>query len=213
MSQRERVDAEAVVYQERHAVWGLALVIATTFLVACSDSTPTAKSKAAQIAVSLPTAIDTSTPDRALKAYWTYVDWTLAMSHANDLQGIESKTYQEAMAVLGKVATPAMVGIDSRKPALSSYSREITEAKSETESRAIVVAQIKNITPMPADAVLEERQRKARENGKRFKYVMEKDEQGWKIAAVLEWDNFDNEYRKLRPTEGKVLPIYVFEGF
>lgn len=65
-----------------------------------------------------------------------------------------------------------------------SYSKEIIEVKSESETRAIVFAKIKNNTPIPDGARPDVEDIKTREKGKNYKYVLEKDSEGWKVVQV-----------------------------
>jgi hypothetical protein len=73
-----------------------------------------------------------------------------------------------------------------------SFSRAIVHVAIEGKSRAFVIAHIKNITPIPADA---EEPREVdlefRREGSHFKYVLETTPEGWKISQVLRFQKFD----------------------
>lgn len=184
-----------------------AVVLATTALLgACKDDAPTAQRQP------LPTA-DTSTPDRALKSYWALLDWTNANSHAVRKINRQSKDYKEGAAALKQLAVPRIAGENEEEyeAPLYVYSREIMTANVETESRAVVMATIKNVTPLPAGVQLDAQAQERREKGSPYKYVLEKDNTGWKVAEV--WEAGSYPFR-MQPSDSGLHPVWVgFGGY
>lgn len=70
----------------------------------------------------------------------------------------------------------------------STFNREIDEVKTESETRAIVFATIKNNTPLPPGAELDVYDKKWRSNGFKFKYLVEKSAGVWKVSQVYKFD-------------------------
>ncbi|KRC26606.1 hypothetical protein [Acidovorax sp. Root219] len=182
---------------------GLALSAA---LAGCDPKQP----QAAQTAP-LPVA-DVSTPDRALKSYWAQIDWLTASDHALKRHNRAGDSFQQGTAGLSKVATAQLVSDVKFEQPLYTYSREISEAKVETDSRAIVVTKIRNSTPLPPGTTLTAADTKRREEGDQYKYVMEKQQEAWKVAEIWRWSSYGSTYEKVQPIEGSVPPIYVTFG-
>lgn len=179
---------------------------AAALLGACKDEAPATQSQP------LPTA-DASTPDRALKSYWSLLDWINANNHAVRKINRQSKDYKESAAALKQLAVPRIAGEneESYEAPLYVYSREIVTANVETESRAVVMATIKNVTPLAAGVQLDPKDQERREKGTPYKYVLEKDNTGWKVAEV--WEAGSYPYR-MQPSESKLHPVWVgFGGY
>jgi hypothetical protein len=156
--------------------------------------------------------VDVSTPDRALKSYWAQVDWLTASDHALKAHNRSGDTFTTGMSALAKVANQGRVASANYQQPLYTYSREITEAKVETDSRAVVFATIRNTTPLPANANLDAADKKRREEGSRYKYVLEKSQNAWQVAEVWPWADWNKDYQKEYPMGDAPLPIYVQYG-
>jgi len=157
--------------------------------------------------------VDTSTPDRALKSMWAISDWrdSFLLGEAQKIeQSDEAKSWRQLSA---KVNTKSVADGLSRPEILDKYSRDILQATVETESRAVIVAHIKNATPLPADAQLSKSQQSTREKGERVKYVLEKEKDSWKISEVWVWNEYSNSFIKRRPDNTPNYPVYVFRGW
>jgi len=86
--------------------------------------------------------------------------------------------------------------------------RDIESVKQETESRAVALVRIRNVSPIPEGAKPDSWQIKLRERGQMFRYVIEKEGPDWKIAEV--WENDEHlgprkQYSDLAPR----FPAYV----
>lgn len=187
-------------------------VLVALTLVGCGNQTSSAapEAKTEQAAgVPPPPVIDTTTPDKAVKSLWATIDWSNAIAQAKNVRQptAEEVTLKKLQAQL---SVPAIASPKIEKRQLEQYSRDILKAEVETESRAIVLTHIKNITPLPADAVLNKYEAKSRENGSRVKYVLEKNAGAWQISEVWEMPDYLNEFIKARPSEGRAYPVRVF---
>jgi hypothetical protein len=152
--------------------------------------------------------IDLSTPDRAIRTYWALQDHVSAVR--DDPTTADGRLIARAMAasekratalnaILGGVTTGAakaeleaptdMFGDTAR---VTMY-REILEVKNESETRAVVLARVKNTTPVPSGkrAFDEEEAR----DGKVYRYVFEREAAGWKLAQVFSQSRYSKEWQ------------------
>lgn len=81
------------------------------------------------------------------------------------------------------------------------YDRDIQEVKLESETRAVIFVKVKNVTPVPAGADPDEYDKQYRKNGFRFKYLVEKTSEGWKVSQVYKYDEINLKYLKKDPWE------------
>jgi hypothetical protein len=133
----------------RVIVWKQVLLIVSLLFVAVCSKTPGIPKSTKPTAP----AIDLSTPDRALKSYWAQKDWLQAVARL-ELEPVMKRNtllYRDNMptVTMGEVSeyfSTASVQEDER------FHREIISVKQETDSRAIVLAKITNITPIPSGA-------------------------------------------------------------
>lgn len=96
---------------------------------------------------------------------------------------------------------------------LAVLSRDIAEVKVESETRAVVLAKIKPATPIPVGAVLTAEQSKRREEGARYKYVLEKVGVEWKVAQIYQfWDFGDDPWKPIFEEVRTRTPHYYLYG-
>jgi hypothetical protein len=180
-------------------------IVLLLFLTSCQPvpggKSVTVAASAVQVAMPPRLALDISTPDRALKSYWMAKD-SLRLAEFK-FGKEEGKKYEELKVQLGYDPREVMTGetlafvqgVASAPPTpMYEYSRDIVDIKQDTESRATAIARIKNSTPIPAGGVASESDQKRRENGEKFKYVLEKDSKGWTVAQVYKDDEYHAKY-------------------
>lgn len=157
--------------------------------------------------------INLTTPDRSIKSYWELKDWVHDNERQLYLNALQKNEVYVTTGVLptvslGGVKAYFSMGVEQSLP-LRKLLRKIESVKQETESRAIVVARVVNDDPIPQGLVMSEEDKKKRELGTIFKYVLEKDKDGWKVAEVYEVDSIfggDREPYRIREPSA---PIYV----
>ena len=160
-----------------------------------------------------PQAADASTPDKAIKSYWAISDFV--QMQRNQFGKSVEQQYRESEKPLATVTTKQLFvsRFDQDSAAApETFVRDIIEVKVESESRAVILTMIKNTTPIPAGAEVskfdEERRR-----GEKFRYVLERDQTGWKVAEVWSWRDYDGKFFKLWPGDGKPsVPSSTFGG-
>ena len=149
-------------------------------------------------------SINAATPDLALKTWWKVLD---ANSEYGYVTCIKAAPDESPLSVnRDKILTGDVKIYFSHhgdRCSRETYSREIDEVKIESDTRATILATIKNSTPLPGDVHLEEWQTKERTVGKKYKYLMERDsaQEGWKVSQVYSYteypvngSNWDTEY-------------------
>lgn len=148
-------------------------------------------------------AIDISSPDKALKSYWAVIDWKRRLDAENYAMWRDSDRVRSTNDALAKVAVSAFA--KKHTPGqVETFEREIVEAKVETDTRAIIKTLIKNSTPIPPGAEVTPYAKRQRAQGDQYRYVLERDADGWKIAEVWEFDSIvDNKWIKRGPFEPK----------
>lgn len=140
-----------------------------------------------QIAEQTPSPIEiiNKSPDQTIKSWWKVRDLHLSELYKYCLAPSEIKW--EADKYYPKITDGAVLNELQRKEIKcekTTYEREILEVKVESETRAIVLAKIKNTTPIPTGIVLTERQAKELEEGGKVKYTLENLAGGWKINQI-----------------------------
>lgn len=179
-----------IAYSASFSVISLSLVLAgcSPKPEAATPPSPTAivPSAATQTAAQIPSPgveIDTSSPDNALKSWWRVLD------HREQITSAEcAKRNAEYFALFERVAQGdplrQYTAMEREYCAPETYEREIHEVETESETRAVIFAKIRNVTPIPAGADLSPEDRKNREDGYRYSYLLEKTAEGWKVSAV-----------------------------
>ena len=129
--------------------------------------------------------IDNSTPDLALKSWWRLLDADDDYAYRECLQkssesGGPVAVHQNEM-LTGDALTVLSRGVTCVHRL---YERTIDQVKMESDSRAWITATIKNVTPIPGDVHLSDSDRKERQSGDRFRYLLERDADGqpWKLS-------------------------------
>lgn len=133
-------------------------------------------------------ALDLSTPDRALRSYWHIRAMADTIGAPADTTAPRFQNWQRADTVLARVyGGDALAEYRrAREPATrQSYTREILAVEPESDTRATVLARIRNVTPVPAGAVADEFAARRRAEGDVYRYVFERDSAGWKLVQVL----------------------------
>lgn len=128
-------------------------------------------------------------PDQAVKTWWRFYD----INHAHNVESCLSRHRNNLSGPLKYVAQIAqgdvlrtLIPVTSLCR-VSTYARDIQEVKTESETRAVVFANIKDVSPVPDGAEPDENDKKYRANGFRYKYVLEKTSAGWKISQVFQY--------------------------
>lgn len=188
----------------------LALSIALSiFLVACDSGEQKNKivadvgslNSSRSDAIARP-KISRESPDSALKSYWAVKDWIKRVEDDQFKKVIKNKELLDAHDAFSSVVSPEIA--DRNIYPIDEFNRDIIEAKMETETRASIRAIIKNSTPVPEGAEVTDYDRKRRDAGDEFKYIMEKTNSGWIVSEIWAFDRlFDKKWTKISPQPSK----------
>lgn len=115
--------------------------------------------------------VDISTPDRALRSRWRLQDLSRDVSVAMDstVPGARgwNAWHRAQRALLTGDAEAAARRDDIR--AEPAYRREILEVRQESASRAVILARVANVSPIPAGAVVSEYEAELRRDGELYR--------------------------------------------
>lgn len=175
-------------------------------IAACSPNHKnTEQSEAASVAkpvVITPVTIDLSSPDRTLKTLFALQDfmevsrYNESVKRQNEREEGRSESTKATFLRSGAQLFDGIAkqAFDKRFPTHSdvypreSFEREILKITNETETRSVATVNIKNITPLPPGAVPSEHDKKRRDKGVEYQYILTKTSEGWKIEDIKQWD-------------------------
>lgn len=181
----------------------LLFISAVVLLSSCSKDSPTPPVVNAAKVDDTAVQIDVTTPDRAIKSYWALRDAIRAQQvelYRQALPGYRANETRLASVVDSVVGA----SIARREAVLETFSRDIVDVKVESESRAVIVAVIKNSTPIPTGGEMSTFIEQRRRDGERYKYVLEKSNDGWRVAEIWAWETYPKpDWYKKVPVDRK----------
>lgn len=131
-------------------------------------------------------ATDFSTPAAALKSYWVINEW-LRANRAEIVQKYESELFnieRDSLMFVTTGNTRKYFETFNKMPN-EVFDRTILEITVENSTQAVIRTLIKNVTPIPPQAVPTSRQIEARIKGREFIYTLVKEAGEWKVSEVL----------------------------
>lgn len=166
------------------------------------------------VEVFYPHEVDLSTPDRAIQSYWKSVDFLNESTNVVSERVLASATpYTEPKF---STMNDAMVmhelrGFPKSDEVLPVFSRQIEDVQMQTDSRAFVVAAIKNVTPLDSSQVLSEGERELRSEGGLYKYILEKGGDSlWRVSEIWSYDRGSDKFYKDAPAENSFRSKRVY---
>lgn len=88
-------------------------------------------------------------------------------------------------------------------------SREILEVKQETETRAVVLVRIRNVAPVPENAVWTDYDRQARRDGDLYRYILERASNGWRVSQIKAKRSYDDTWSDQYRPERVSVPTFT----
>ncbi len=155
--------------------------------------------------------VDVSTPDRALRSRWRLQDLSRRVGVTMDSTVPGTRTWNawhraQRSLLTGEAEAAAEREEGAPQPV---YQREILEVRQETASRAVILARVRNVSPIPANAVVGGFEAELRGTGELYRYVYEKDPGGWKLSQVYSRYPGESDWREYydpRP----VVPTWTY---
>ena len=148
-----------------------------------------------------------SSPDNALKTWWRYLDSKFETQNQICLNIVQKIQVNDRYSDIGTGEVIESLKENKITCPKTVYSREITEIKVETETRAIALAHIKNNTPSTVAPSSKELEWRAQ--GERYKYVIEKVGAEWRIAQAYTYSSYKNEWVPQYTKSEESFPSFV----
>lgn len=155
--------------------------------------------------------IAANSPDAAIKSWWAVKD--AGMNLDREICFEYTKMKSAATDKLKSLASDDLpMGRDCFQDILS-FDRKIAKVEVESDTRAVVLATIKNTTPPESGAEMSDSDRKAKESGERYRYTLERKDSAsnWKISRIENYPSYARDwqdaYTKPKPSNNQ----YVYE--
>ncbi|MEF9965272.1 MAG: hypothetical protein RR779_12955 [Comamonas sp.] len=159
-------------------------------LSACQEDKPTTTTQAASKPTFTAPSVDISTPDKAVKSWWAVVDSKFNF-HYEECRLAASAEQTALLQAQLRVATGAVKSYmqQDKECTLFTYDRRIDRVDMETESRALVVATIKNNTHPKAGQSISKLTVEAATVGVEYRYVLSREDDGWRVEDIYQYDD------------------------
>jgi hypothetical protein len=191
---------------------GIGLVVLCVGACSSGESAAAAPTSQPKVALNLDSVfrVDISTPDRALQSYWRNEDLIYQAPERQDTMAADIQFGSRWKATrLGLLTSDALADAQNERSLEERYAREILKVDQETETRAVVLARIRNVAPIPAGAVLSDYERKARQDGGLYRYIFQREAGGWKIAQIQSQGPLDTGWSNLYDATEIYVPTVV----
>ena len=158
-------------------------------LIACQQEKPKATTQAATKPTFTAPSVDIATPDKAVKSWWALVDARASFKHQECTQAPNAEQAALRQAQL-RLSTGAVKSYLQQDPncTLYTYDRRIDRVDMETESRALVVATIKNITRPKEGQSIAGNYAEGGTVGAEYRYVLSLEDDGWRVDDIFQYD-------------------------
>lgn len=191
-----------------------AILLFAAIAAGCDGAKPNAAPSSTPTTAETPApTIDRTTPDKALRSYWAMRDYTAAQLHgvAREYMRKSAEIYSGLNVVAG---VDLVRGLTGKIEPPESFTRDILEVKVESDSRAVIDTIVRNSTPVPPGAEPTAYGERARRFGERFRYVLDKEAEGWRVVEIWDWDDIlTKNWNKRYPKEDRpYYPALAFGG-
>jgi hypothetical protein len=134
-----------------------------------------------------PPAADLASPEGALRSYWAVLDWReQALRERGPVDATEAAYHRQMMEITAGRTRQFYQSVQSVVEARrrTKLERRIVSNTQESPNRAVIVANIRNVTPVPKGAKPSPALVRQRKKGEDFKYVLALDASRWKVLEV-----------------------------
>lgn len=136
-----------------------------------------------------PPAPNLSSPDNAVKSWWALTDAIARASYEEcKKEDVQATAIQAARRSLAAGSTKEFFQ-KARDCRLEDFERTIERASVETDTRAVVMTNIKNVTQLPAGSSLSKYAKDNVEKGLGYKYVLTRESDKWYIEEVYSYSS------------------------
>ncbi len=184
----------------------LATVVAV-FISGCFEGDPADKSLSQAVKSLVDSEYPDNSPDAAVKSWWRLKDSGIRLTAeiCKRNQSIASPYTKK----LSELSTGAIYNERSCPESPITFDRQITKVDVQSDTRAVVTAQIRNTTPPDQGASLDSGDKRTKEAGEPLQYVLERKDSnsGWKIAQVSRYraytQSWESVFKKPEPSNHK----------
>lgn len=133
----------------------------------------------------IPPTLNLSSPEKTLASYWAVKDWheKAILAEALAEKNTAHSVFMKEMEELTEGETKKYFSNFQPGP-LTILSRKVISKVEESAFRVIIVANVKNVTPIPAGVSPAASDVARREAGQDFKYILEKKNDEWRILEI-----------------------------
>lgn len=138
-------------------------------------------------AQSPPPAADLASPESALRSYWGLLDWReQALLERGPADPTEAAYQRQMLEITAGRTREFHQSVQSliQQRRRTKLERRIVSNTQESPQRAVIVANIRNVTPVPKGAKPSPALVRQRKKGEDFKYVLVLDATQWKVLEV-----------------------------
>ncbi|MFJ4397478.1 hypothetical protein [Pseudomonas sp. NPDC089396] len=157
--------------------------------------------------------INAESPDMAVKSWWRLRDAEIALDNELCQYGLKrAKNYSQKVSEL---STEEIFTGPRCPKSVMTFDRKITNVEVQSDTRAVVTAQITNTTAPEDGASLDYDDRKAKEQGDPFRYVLEREgkEGKWKISQVLNMPSYARKWEEVFKQPAPLNNRWVYENY
>lgn len=152
-----------------------------------------------------------NSPDVTVKSWWRLRDASLSVrieTCNNDLN--LAAAYFEKLSKLSSNDRYNSSNCAFKVPA---FDRQITKVEVQSDTRAIVTAQIRNISPPEEGATLTVEDKKVKDAGVPFQYLLEREDvkNGWQITKISSFSSYTKDWQDIYPKPEPSNNRYVYD--
>lgn len=167
------------------AAVSVVLVISACGNDATVESIAAEASSTSDIEVIEPPQLDFSSPDRSVRTYWQVQDYARQAQEAVRVVAMTAPEYALIQELeLAVVAGDARRAREMPYREINEMAREIVEVQQQTDTRAVVIARLRNISPIPEGSLVTARSAELRRDGEVVRYIVEQFADGWKVVQA-----------------------------
>ena len=152
-------------------------------------------------------AMDLSTPEAAVRSYWRAQDVLDSLGTALSAGRNAGQPFADA-----REQFYATLAGTARAVFTAPYVPEVFERTVESvdvlgADAAHVATRIRNVSPIPAGAVLTHDDQEVREQGWQIRYILQRENGGWRIARIQQWSDLGDGWQDVITSEPRA-PVY-----
>lgn len=153
-----------------------------------------------------------NSPDATVKSWWIVKDASAEVRI--ELCRNNLKLAEPFFEKLSQLSADSLLGKGECGKKPPSFDRQIKKVDIQSETRAVVTAHIKNVTPPEEGAVLDDDAKRYKEAGEPFQYLLERKDakSGWKITKIASFPSYASDWKDVyeKPAPSNNRYVYGF---